>query len=730
MTTAVDSVKASEPIDAREMLEESAQEYGSDVILNRAIPALEDGLKPVQRKAVWQMYLMKLFSTSKPKVLAIVSGATMVWHPHGDGSIETALTNMYRPWLNRAPFVEIIGNAGSTDNEPAAARYIKTRMTRVADLITQDLAKDCVDMMPNFDNTEEEPVQLPARVPVALINGAFGIAWGMGTNIAPHNPIELLDAAIALANDPETPTKDLLSIMPGPDFASGCELVDDGSCAADEWNTGNARFTIRGKIREIEHVDFKDQRVLEIYQIPPKVKIESIVEQSEKILVRYASHLKLNEISDASGDDVSILISFDKGVTDEQIEQAKSLIVSKTDMETRWSVNNNLVHRGRVKAFSNREYLNAFLDYRRETLRKIYGTERKRMSDDLELTNAAIFLVEHPEEVTEVVSPASSREEIKDALSAKFDLTERQSDYIAGQPIYRMSKGDLKRVKSLHEKRDELESGIKRRDTLLSDNTEFEKSLIEDLHSSIEFLGRDNFPRLTSIISPKKAKSKVKAVKLDETATVESKPVTVVVRSDLSALRIGRKAFSNQHAENESSIVDSVDVTTDEYVILVTRKGRGVIRLVNDLQHANLADNLEPLNRSIESLDSDDDFIGIVPVRENSMFMTLSRMGYVKSMSSQKVCPSTNTRTYVKKTYPISGVKKGEDDLTHLIRLESDESLPGEMNYDTLDSKDKERHETLNLDKWLSRDDSGTSSGAKGLKLGDGSRSITSFELA
>ena len=112
------------------------------------------------------------------------------------------------------------------------------------------------------------------------------------------------------------------------------------------------------------------------------------------------------------------------------------------------------------------------------------------------------------------------------------------------------------------------------------------------------------------------------------------------------------------------------------------------------------------------------------------MFMTLSRMGYVKSMSSQKVCPSTNTRTYVKKTYPISGVKKGEDDLTHLIRLESDESLPGEMNYDTLDSKDKERHETLNLDKWLSRDDSGTSSGAKGLKLGDGSRSITSFELA
>ena len=729
MATAVDSVKASEPIDAREMLEESAQEYGSDVILNRAIPALEDGLKPVQRKAVWQMYLMKLFSTSKPKVLAIVSGATMVWHPHGDGSIETALTNMYRPWLNRAPFVEIIGNAGSTDSEPAAARYIKTRMTRVADLITQDLAKDCVEMMPNFDNTEEEPVQLPARVPVALINGAFGIAWGMGTNIAPHNPIELLDAAIALANDPNTSTEELCAIMPGPDFASGCELVDDGSCAESEWDTGIARFTIRGKIREIEHVDFKGQRVLEIYQIPPKVRIEAIIEQSEKSLARYASHLQLSEISDASGDDVSILISFEKGATDEQIEQAKSLIFSKTDMETRWSVTNNLVYQGRVKAFSNREYLNAFLDYRRETLRKIYATERKRMADDLELTNAAIFLVEHPEEVTEIVSPASSRDEIKETLSSAFDLTERQSDYIAGQPIYRMSKGDLKRVKSLHEKKDELESGIARRDTLLSDATEFEKSLIEDLKDSIDFLGRENFPRLTNIISPKKAKTKVKAVKLDETATVESKPVTVVVRSDLSALRIGRKAFSNQHAENEGTIVDSVDVMTDDYVILVTRTGRGVVRLVNDLTHANLADNIEPLNRSIESLDSDDDFIGIAPVREDSMFMTLSKMGYVKSMSSQKVCPSTSTRTYVKKTYPISGVKKGEDSLTTLIRLDSSETLPSELQYETLDKKGKTRSETLELEKWLSRNDSGTSSGARGLKLANGDRTLTSFEL-
>ena len=203
----------------------------------------------------------------------------------------------------------------------------------------------------------------------------------------------------------------------------------------------------------------------------------------------------------------------------------------------------------------------------------------------------------------------------------------------------------------------------------------------------------------------------------------------MVVRSDLSALRIGRKAFSNQHAENEDAIVDSVDVMTDEYVILVTRKGRGVIRLVNDLHHANLDDNLEPVNRSIESLDSDDDFIGIVPVRDNSTFMTLSRMGYIKSMSSQKVCPSTNTRTYVKKTYPMSGVKKGEDELTRIIRFDTNKSLPAELHYDTVDVKNKERNETLKLDKWLSRDDSGTSSGAKGLKLADGARSITGFEL-
>lgn len=700
--------------DAKVMLDESATEYARDVILERAIPDIRDGLKPVHRKIMWQTHLSKLSSQTKPDSLATVAGQTMKWHPHGDGSIENAATNLARSWLMTMPLLEIIGNGGSMDREPAASRYIKVRRTPAADLVIDGLNEDAVEMELNYDGTAEQPTIMPSALPSGLILGTSGIAWGMSTSIAPHNPIEMVRLCLAyIDNGGDLTTDQILRIVPGPDFPTGGTIVGRGG-SKDEIETGCAKFVVKGSTRRFYDDDL-DLKILEVYELPPYISTDRLVEQMGEVLEPLSHHFKIESIDNATRDrDVSIRVAFSKNANDEDIEKVEALLYQKTKLKSNVNVQNRFVHNGWARIVSFNQYLDAFLEFRRETLLRILNFHQKKDKKDLALVRASRIMIDQAEQITKAVSECGSRDELEKRLIELLEITEYQANFIAKQPIYRLNRRDTKWINELKERDTALVGDIERRDTIMSSDEETTKHLRNDLESSLETLVKAGlYDRKTEIVDEEEIETV--QVTLSEAATVESKPVVVCVRDDLTMIRIGERAFENQESSTDRIIRDSVNVNTDEYVMGITKKGRVVTRLVDDLPHVNLDVDTEPLNHAIESLDSDDDFIAVVPVRDNVRVFAISEFGYGKTMDAKKIAPKTTTRAYIKKTGVASGLKTEGDTLSFVKVFTADEQnslAQSELTF-SVDTGKKPRTYRVDLARWVKRNDSGTSSGAR-----------------
>lgn len=716
-------------VDISSMMSESAEEYALDVILERAIPDLRDGLKPIHRRILWQHHLSKLTPTAKPTSVATVVGQTMKWHPHGDGSIESSLTGMSRDWIMNIPLIEIVGQGGTFDAGAAAGRYIKTRMTKPAELLTRGLSQDAVDFEPNYDGTDELPVVMPSAIPSAISLGTTGIAWGMRTSILPHNVIEALNVALLLLDKPDATTDEILKIMPGPDFPVGCTIIGKDS-GRDEIETGEATYTIRGAIREItDDATRKGQRILEVYQLPPGVGSESFTASANTALSPVMRHFKIDSLDNETREsNPSVQITFDKAASDEDIEQVKALLFKKTNLQINLTAQNRMIHDGWARVMSMPEYIRAWLDFRRETLLRIRRFELASYQRDLEIINAALFIIDHAHEVTEVASESRSQSDMAATLQDRFDLTERQSEYISKQPLHRLSAKNTEWIQTQKTKKPDVEGNISRITEILGSEDKIRDMLRDDLQHTISELGEDKHARRTRIVD--KSDVKDKTVSLSTHDLVESKPVTVVIRDDLTALRIGDRAFENQEPKAERVIVDHVSANTDEYVMLFTKHGRAVTRLVNDLTHVNLDDDVEPLNREIDSLQSDDSFVSAVPIRDGMRVLLVTKHGFGKTMSLDKIAPSTKTRAYVKRTIVTSGLKSDGDEVIAVIPFTSDETALSGSNIEYTVNTGKRVHDASeSLEKWLKRDDSGGSSGAQLLKLKSGEYEASNIRI-
>src|SRR5215470_6528906 len=239
-----------QPVNIEEEMRRSYLDYSMLVIIGRALPDVRDGLKPVHRRILYHMYDMGLLHNRKFVKCAKVVGETMgKYHPHGDTALYDALVRMAQTFSLRYPLVDGQGNFGSVDDDPPAAmRYTECRLTRLAEDLNADIDKDTVDFVPNYDDSNVEPVVLPTRIPNLLVNGSNGIAVGMATNIPPHNLTEIVDATIMLVNNPATTLKDVLKIVKGPDFPTGAYIYGRGGIEA-AYTAGRGRFMMRAKAK-------------------------------------------------------------------------------------------------------------------------------------------------------------------------------------------------------------------------------------------------------------------------------------------------------------------------------------------------------------------------------------------------------------------------------------------------------------------------------------------------
>lgn len=503
----------------------SYRDYSVSVIIARALPDVRDGLKPVQRRILYAMSELNLDPKKPHRKSARIVGDTMgKFHPHGDSSIYDALVHMTEDYSLSIPLVDGHGNFGSIDGDGAAAmRYTEARLSEGAMTLLEHLDEGLVEFLPNFDDSEKEPAVLPAMLPNLLINGTTGIAVGMATNIPPHNPVEVIDGAIALMHDPFLGTDDLMALIPGPDFPTGGTIVNASDLRA-LYDTGEGRIRIRAKA-EIENGDYGRKNIV-ITEIPFTVAgsksrlVESLVN-----VMRDKVFEEISDIRDESSKEgIRIVIEVKK---DRDPENLLNGLYKKTAMEDTYSANFLAVKDKQPMLFNLKTMLQEFIDFQEELYTKEYKHLLDKAEKRLEIVGGLIRAVDVIDVIIEVLRGSASVKQARTclmtgditdvkfktaeapAIAASFDFTERQADAILAMQLSKLIGLEILK---LHEENDELLKEIKRYQKILGKKNELYKVIEQQL---LVFRERFAQPRKT-VIADLNAKEYVVEEKIED----------------------------------------------------------------------------------------------------------------------------------------------------------------------------------------------------------------------
>ena len=468
-------------ISLQEEMQRSYLEYAMSVIVGRALPDARDGLKPVQRRILFAMYELGL-TPDRPfrKCARVVGDVLGKYHPHGDQAVYEALVRLVQDFSTKYPSLDGHGNFGSVDNDPPAAmRYTETRLAPIAhECFLEEIGSDTVSFTDNFDGSQKEPEVLPAQLPFLFLNGSSGIAVGMATNIPPHNLGEIIDGLIALINDNEISDSKLSKIILGPDFPTGGEIIhNDG--IKEIYKSGRGSITIRGVIKneEINLGKGKHKRnALVVSELPYQISKAGWIEK----LAELVNTRKIDGISDirdeSDRDGMRIVIELKKDFNPEIVI---SNLYKKTALQSNFGAIFLALINGKPIQLTLRNYLNYFLEFREETIRKRTKYFLKIASEKLEILEGFSIATKNIKEIIEVIQNSENATEAKSILMPKLFLSSKQTDAVLSMPLKKLT--NLERnliandMKELNEKKKYLNSLLNNRGLLL-------KTLINELN--------------------------------------------------------------------------------------------------------------------------------------------------------------------------------------------------------------------------------------------------------
>ncbi|WP_166353939.1 DNA gyrase/topoisomerase IV subunit A [Phytoactinopolyspora limicola] len=461
-------------VDVSDEMRGSFLEYAYSVIYSRAIPDARDGLKPVQRRILFQMNEMGLRpDRAHVKCGRVVGDVMGKLHPHGDGAIYDTLVRMAQPWAMRVPLVDGHGNFGSLDAGPAAYRYTECRLAEPAMLLTRSLDEDVVDMVPNYDGQFEQPEVLPAAFPNLLVNGASGIAVGMATNMAPHNLGEVIDATRHLLVNPDATLDDLMRFVPGPDLPSGGRIVGlDG--IREAYETGRGAFKTRATAR-VENITARRKGIV-ITELPYMVGPERVRER----IVELVKNKKLSGVADVvdytdRNTSLRLVIELKSGFVPEAVLEE---LYRLTPLEDSFSINNVALVDGQPRTLGLKELLEVFIKHRLEVVRRRSEFRRQKAADRLHLVDGLLVALLDIDEVIAVIRSSDDATAARDRLMEIFDLSEIQARYILDTPLRRLTKFDRL---ELDREADELRRTISELTALLEDDTLMRQAVSSEL---------------------------------------------------------------------------------------------------------------------------------------------------------------------------------------------------------------------------------------------------------
>ena len=448
-----------EEVALRDALEERYLAYALSTIMNRALPDARDGLKPVHRRILYGMRLLRLDPGQAFKKSAKVVGDVMGnFHPHGDQAIYDALVRLAQDFAQRYPLVDGQGNFGNIDGDNAAAmRYTEARLTEVARLLIDGIDEDAVDFRATYDGTSEEPVVLPAAFPNLLANGSQGIAVGMATAIPPHNAAELCDAALFLIDNPKARSRTLLKYVKGPDFPTGGIIVDTPETIAEAYNTGRGSFRVRARWKQED--TGRGTYVIVISEIPWLVQKSRLVEKLAELINEKKLPL-VADVRDESAEDIRLVIEPKSRSVDAELMMES--LFKLTELETRIPLNMNVLVKGRIpQVLGLAEALREWLDHRREVLLRRSRHRLAEIEHRLEVLGGYLVAYLNLDKVIKIIR---KEDEPKPVLMRTFKLTEVQADAILNMRLRNLRKLEEMEIraedKALREERTKLKALI------------------------------------------------------------------------------------------------------------------------------------------------------------------------------------------------------------------------------------------------------------------------------
>jgi len=538
-------------------------DYAMSVIVSRALPSVEDGLKPVHRRILYAMKLMGLEKGMTKKSARIIGDTMGKFHPHGDMAIYDAMVRMAQDFSLRYPLVHGQGNMGSMDGDSAAAsRYTEAKLGKLAVELLQDIDKETVKFIPNFDNSVKEPVVLPGKVPNLLINGSSGIAVGMTTNIPPHNLGEVCDGIIKMIDKPKITIDELMEIIKGPDLPTGGQIVNEN--LKELYETGKAGFVIRGKVTTEE---VKNKERIVITEIPYQVNKSNLVKQIAE-LVRDKRLLDVSDIRDESSKGkVRIVIELKKGAN---AQFSINRLYKSTRLQTKFDAVLVALVAGIPKTLNLKQIINCYINYRRKIVRKRTEFDLRKAEAREHIVKGLLIALKNLEAIIETIRKSKTGVDASENLQRKFKLTKKQAEAILEITLKQLTSLEHEKLKK--EEKDLLELIAKLR-KILGDEREIYRIIKSELNEIKKNYG------------DKRRSQIIRSVReIVERDLVQKKDVIITITDKGYIKRMPFRAYNEQkrggrgvigaELTSEDFVKQLISCSTHDYLLLFTERGR------------------------------------------------------------------------------------------------------------------------------------------------------------
>ncbi|MDY4002061.1 MAG: DNA topoisomerase IV subunit A [Streptococcus orisratti] len=634
--------------------------YSKYIIQERALPDIRDGLKPVQRRILYSMNKDgNTFEKGFRKSAKSVGNVMGNFHPHGDSSIYDAMVRMSQDWKNRETLIEMHGNNGSMDGDPAAAmRYTEARLSEIAGYLLQDIDKNTVPWAWNFDDTEKEPTVLPAAFPNLLVNGATGISAGYATDIPPHNLVEVIDAVVYMIDHPSAKVEKLMEFLPGPDFPTGA-IIQGKDEIKKAYETGKGRVVVRSRTA-IETLKGGKKQIVAT-EIPYEVNKAVLVKKLDDVRVnnKVPGIAEVRDESDRDG--LRIAIELKKDADEETI---LNYLFKYTDLQVNYNFNMVAIDNYTPRQVGIVPMLSSYIAHRKDIIVARSKFDKEKAEKRLHIVEGLIRVISILDEVIALIRASENKADAKENLKVSYEFSEEQAEAIVTLQLYRLTNTD---IVTLENEEAELRDKITMLKAIIGDERTMFNVMKRELREVKKKFGN---PRLTEL------QAQAQTIEIDTASLIVEEETFVSVTRGGYIKRTSPRSFNSSTVDevgkrDDDELIFVQQAKTTQHLLIFTNLGNVIYRPVHEITDIRWKDIGEHLSQTITNFATDEEvlYAEIVDDFEEQTYFAVTKLGQIKRFERKEFTP---WRTYKSKAVKFAKLKNDEDRIVtvHSIALD------------------------------------------------------------